>query len=72
MSKQLGWVQFTKALDAGRAGARRSAWGDDERLARSSRREPGAAGHVLRRVLRPGRAFMLIALVAVTVVSWAV
>ena len=72
MSNQLGWVQFSKAFDAGRAGARRSAWGDDERPARVSRRDPGMAGHVLRRVFRPGRTLMLIALVALTIVSWAV
>ena len=72
MSNQLGWVQFTKALDASRAGARRGGWGADERPARSSHRDRGAAGHVLRRVLRPGRAFMLVTLVAVTIVSRAV
>ena len=72
MSNQLGWVQFSKALDAGRASARRRVWGDDERPARASHRDPGVAGHVLRRVFRPGRTLMLIALVAVTIVSWAV
>jgi hypothetical protein len=65
-------VQFSKALEAGRTGARRSGRGDDERPARSSHRGQGLAGHVLRRVFRPGRALMLIALVAVTIVSWAV
>ena len=72
MGNQLGWVQFSKALDAGRASARRHVWSDDERPARASHRDPGVAGHVLRRVFRPGRTLMLIALVAVTIVSWAV
>jgi hypothetical protein len=70
MSNQLGWVQFNKALDAGRAGARRRVWGDDERPARATHRDPGAAGHLLRRVFRPGRALMLIALVAVAIVGY--
>lgn len=72
MSNKLGWGQISKARDAGRAGARRSAWGADERPARPSPRDLGPAGHVLRRVFRPGRTLMLIALVAVTIVSWAV
>ena len=69
MSNQLGWVQFGKALDAGRAGARR-VWGDDERPARATHRDPGAAGRLRRRVFRPGRALMLIALVAVAIIGY--
>ena len=73
MGNQLGWVQFSKALGRRSApGARRSGWGDDERPARVAPRSRGWLAHVLRRVFRPGRALMLIALVAVTIVSWAV
>jgi hypothetical protein len=70
MGSQLGWMQISKALGARRAGGRSSCWSDDERPTRTSHRATGATGEVLRRVLRPGRALMLIALVAVTVVSW--
>jgi hypothetical protein len=70
---QLGWMQINKARQVGRAASRRSGWGDDERPAhpvRLSTRDQGAAGHLIRRVLRPGRVLTLTALVAVTIVSW--
>lgn len=70
---QLGWVQFNRALDAGRAGARRAGWGDDERAARRSHPDPVAARRrSLGHLLRPGRALMMIALVAVSIASWVV
>ena len=70
MGNQLGWVQISKALGAGHAGARRGGWSDDERPPRGSHRDAGAARQVVHRVFRPGRTLMLLALVAVTVVSW--
>jgi hypothetical protein len=72
MANQLGWVQISKARRAHGAGARGSGWGDDERPARVTHNTPGLAGHVVRRVFRPGRSLMLIALVLVTIVSWVV
>jgi hypothetical protein len=72
MGSQLGWVHVSKALGAGRPGARRSGWSDDEQPLRGSRREAGTAGRALPRVVRSGRARVLIALVALTIVSWAV
>jgi hypothetical protein len=70
MGSQLGWMQISKALGAHRTGGRSSGWSDDDRPTAASHRNAGASGDVLRRVLRPGRALVLIALVAVTVVSW--
>ena len=72
MSNQLGWVQISKAWGARRA-APAGAGGattNDRRACHAAIR--GSPGHVLRRVFRPGRTLMLIALVAVTIVSWAV
>jgi len=71
MGSPLGWVQINKALSAGRPGVRRSSWSDDERPMRASHREERAAGAVFLRVVRSGRGLVLIALVALTIVSWA-
>jgi hypothetical protein len=71
MTSKLGWVQFTRSLDASRASARRTGWGDDERTARRSHRGPRSASRRFRvLLLRPGRTLVVIALVAVTIASW--
>jgi hypothetical protein len=70
MTSKLGWVQFTRSLDASRASARRTGWGDDERPARRSHRGPRPDSRSRVLLLRPGRTLVVIALVAVTIASW--
>lgn len=65
----LGWVQFDKARRTGEAGPGPSDWGGDERPARGSAFTARRARRSRRTVMRPGRSLMLIALVAVTIVS---
>jgi hypothetical protein len=73
MSSQLGWVQISRALDAGRADARGAGWGADERRARRSDRDratiPARPRH---RVLHLGWGLTVVAVIAMTIVSWAV
>ncbi len=72
MSNQLGWVQFNRALDAGRASARRDGWGDDERRANPSRRDRPTISGRRRGGLRLGWALTVVVVFAVTMLSWAV
>lgn len=73
MSSQLGWTQVTKAWDAGRAGARQAGWGADERPAGRSRVGGRTRRDRSRRWLSPAvLALTVVAVVAMTIVSWAV